>query len=209
MCLRQAISDNHRQRQPARHRCDDGLLASRSRGGFPCEQDKSLKICRGTFWHSVKGRRERTASQAPKASTGSARLQDPCPPTHTRSQSGQGPPRSHNGHTRLQPHHVPRHSQLCVATGMGAVRRPHLPMTHAPGETRRGPCWRVTHRVISQQETQAGFPGSGSFFTGGRRLAETQRMDATPDTTGSRRGSRGHGLCPHVASGTDTREVTV
>lgn len=136
--LRQAISDDHRQRQPARHRCDDGLLASRSRGRFPCEQDKSLKICCGTFWHLVKGRRERTASQAPKASTGSARLQAPCPPTHTRSQSGQRPPWSHDGRARLQPHHVPRHSQLCMATGMGAIRKPQLPMTHAPNKHTTG-----------------------------------------------------------------------
>lgn len=53
--LRQAISDNHRQRQPARHRCDDGPLASRSRGAFPCEQDKSLKICRGTSGTRLRG----------------------------------------------------------------------------------------------------------------------------------------------------------
>lgn len=175
-------------------------------GGF--HVNKSLKICRGTFWHSVKGRRERTASQALKASTGSARPQALCPPTHTRSQSGQRPPRSHDGRARLQPPHVPRHSQLCVATGMGAVRRPHLPVTHAPGETRHGPCWRVTHRVISQQETQAGSPGSGSFFTGGKRLADTERTQFQTQQD-PHRGSHGRGLCPHVTSGPDTREVTI
>lgn len=179
------ISDNHRQRQPARHRCDDGLLASRSHGGFLCE-DKSLKICRGTFWHSVKGRRERTASQAPKASTGSVRPQAPCPPTHTRSQSGQGLPESRRPH---QTPTTPRPKAQPALHGHWDGSRSQATPAHDT-RTRRNTPW-----ALMAGDTQGHIPtGDTSRFPRKRQLFH--KRQAAGRHTENGRNSRHNGLPP-------------